>query len=411
MMWLAGLVGGLVLLGSVLALAEASISRLSRVRAVSLHQQGRRNAALLERIERDLATYLNAIYLAVMFVQNGSAVVIAVLAERSFGDVGITVASVAFTLVYFVVVEAMSKTYAVLHSDQVALLLAPLVWFIGRALAIPARLLIGLANVLLPGAGLKQGPFVSEEDIRSMADVGHEEGEIEEGEKEMIHSIFEFGGTLVRDVMVPRPDVVAVHGNVPLRSAVEMAVTHGLSRLPVHRGDLDDIEGTVHIRDLLKAMHDGQGDAPLPEFTRPAHFVPETKKAVEVLREMQRHKFHMAIVTNEYGSVAGVVTLENLLEELVGDIAEEHEHEVREIEPLGDGRYRIDASVTVSEVDALLGTTLPQQGWNTVGGLMFGLLGAIPSEGQSVAVDGYRLTAERVQGRRVTRVLVRPEPS
>jgi CBS domain containing-hemolysin-like protein len=211
--------------------------------------------------------------------------------------------------------------------------------------------------------------------------------------------------------MVPRPDIVAIHANVPLRSAIEMTLSHGLSRLPVHRGDLDDIEGVVHIRDLLKALHEGRVDAPLAELARPAHFVPETKKAIEVLREMQRQKFHMAIVTNEYGAVAGVVTLENLLEELVGDIAEEHEREVREIEPLGDGRYRIDASVTVSEVDDVLGTTLPQQGWNTVGGLMFGLLGAIPTEGQSITVDGYRLTAERVHGRRVTRVLVSREPS
>jgi CBS domain containing-hemolysin-like protein len=409
MMWLAGLVVGLVFLGSVLALAESSISRMSRVRAVSLRQRGRRNAALLEQIERNPARYLNAVYLSVVFVQNGSAVLVAFLAERRFGELGITVVSVVFTLVYFVVVEAMSKTYAVLNSDRVALALAPLVWVIGRSLAIPARLLIGLANVLLPGSGLKEGPFVSEEDIRSMADVGHEEGAIEEGEKEMIHSIFEFGGTLVREVMVPRPDVVAVHANTSIRSAVEQTITHGLSRLPVHRGGLDDIEGVVHIRDLLKALHEGRTDARLPDLARPAHFVPETKKAVEVLREMQRQKFHMAIVTNEYGAVAGIVTLENLLEELVGDIAEEHEHEVRDIETLGDGRYRVDASVTVHELDELLGTTMPQQGWNTIGGLMFGLIGAIPAEGQSVTIDGYRLTAERVKGRRVTRVLVSRE--
>src|SRR5439155_297055 len=238
-----------------------------------LRQEGRRNGALLEEIERDHAPYLNSIYLAVMFVQNGSAILVALVTEHYFADVGITLVSVAFTLAYFVIVEAMSKTYGILHSDRAALSMAPIVWALGRALALPARLLIGLANVLLPGKGLKQGPFVSEQDIRSMAEVGHEEGSI--------------------------------------------------------------------------------------------------------LREMQREKFHMAIVIDEYGSNAGLVTLEDLLEELVGEIADEHDVEERDVEPVGDGRYRVDASLPIRELNELVGTDLPRDRWNTVGGLMFGLLGTI----------------------------------
>src|SRR5206468_687430 len=160
--------------------------------------------------ERDPAPYLNSIHLAVMFVQSGSAILVALLAENYFGDLGIALVCVGFTLAYFVVVEAMSKTYGVLHRESAALAMAPIVWTLGRALALPARLLIGLANVLLPGKGLKQGPFASERDIRSMAEVGHEEGSIEETERKMIHSIFEFGDTIVRQIMVPRPDIVAV---------------------------------------------------------------------------------------------------------------------------------------------------------------------------------------------------------
>ncbi|MGH2794251.1 MAG: DUF21 domain-containing protein, partial [Actinomycetota bacterium] len=164
------LVGVLVLLGSVLAMAEASVSRMSRVRAMSLREEGRRNAALLEKIEGQPAKYLNSIYLAVMFCQNGSAILVAIIAENYTGSLGVTLLSVGFTLVYFVVVEAMSKTYGILHSDRVALFLSPLVVFLARVLSAPTRLLIGVANVLLPGRGLKQGPFVSEEEIRSMAD-------------------------------------------------------------------------------------------------------------------------------------------------------------------------------------------------------------------------------------------------
>ena len=151
----------------------------------------------------------------------------------------------------------------------------------------------------------------------------------------------------------------------------------------------------------------GASDVNLAEIMRPAHFVPQSNKATNVLREMQREKFHLAIVVDEYGSTAGLLTLENLLEQLVGDIADEHEaDEGRDVEPLGDGRYRVDASLPITDLDELLGTSLPQERWNTVGGLMFGLLGTIPKEGQQVALDDLRFTAEKVQGRRVTTVVV-----
>src|SRR5262249_10500493 len=252
------------------------------------------------------------IYLAVMFVQNGSAIVVALLTEHWFGDLGITLASVAFTLVYFVVVEAMSKTFGILHSDRAALAVAPVVWFLRRALRLPTRALIGLANVLLPGKGLRQGPFVSEEDIRSMADVGHEEGVIEEREKEMIHSVFHFGDRVVRELMVPRPDVVAIDlDRSSLRDAHALIVEKGFTRIPGFRQDLDRIEGIVHAKDVLGALLDGR-DGDLGTLLRPVHFVPESKRAAELLREMQQEKFHLAVVTDEYGSVSGLIALEDL---------------------------------------------------------------------------------------------------
>src|SRR5215212_772862 len=201
---------GLVVLGSLLALAESSLTRVSHVKALALAGEGRPNADLLVTLSSDPPRYLNSVYLSVMVVQNGSAILIAVLAESTFGGVGVTIVSLAFTLLYFVFVEAMSKTFGVLHSEQVALRLAPLVHLLGSALRWPTRLLIGLGNLLLPGRGIKDGPFVSEDEIRSMAEVGSEEGSIPAGAKDAIHSIFEFQGTLTREVMVPRPDVVAI---------------------------------------------------------------------------------------------------------------------------------------------------------------------------------------------------------
>jgi CBS domain containing-hemolysin-like protein len=216
---------------------------------------------------------------------------------------------------------------------------------------------------------------------------------------------------VVRELIVPRPDVVAVDVERSLGDAHALIVRHGFTRLPAYRGDLDRTEGIVHAKDILRVLLDGRQDVRLTEILRPAHFVPASKRAAELLREMQQEKFHLAMVTDEYGSVAGLVTLENLLEELVGEIGEEHEREDRDVEPLGDGRYRLDASLSVRELNELLATDLPRDRWNTVGGLMFGLLGAIPTEGQAVTLQGFRFTAERVQGRRVTTILVTREPA
>lgn len=395
-----------VALASLLALAEASISRMTPVRAHTLRDQGHRNAALLERIESEPARYLNAIYFSVMFAQNGSAILAAMLAEQYFDDIGITIVSIVFTLAYFVLVEAMSKTFAILHSDRVALALVPFVWLLGRALWFPTRALIGLANVLLPGKGLTQGPFVIEQEIRSLAEVGHREGEISADEKEIIHSLFLFGDQVMRNVMVPRPDIVAVDLASPLDLAAELVVRHGFTRIPAYRNDLDHIEGIVHAKDILNLLLRNRHEVALAEILRPVHFVPESKPLTELLHEMQEEKCHLAIVCDEYGSVSGLVTLEDLLEELVGQIRDEHDREVPDVTPLGDGHYRVNAALPIVELNEMLDVHLPRERWNTVGGLLFGLAGAIPPEGASFTVDGFQFTVAKVQGRRILSVLV-----
>ena len=406
MNWLWVLVVVLVLVGAVLAIAEASLTRMTRVRALALVEEKRRNAVRLERIEADPPRYLNAVYLTVMLCQNGSAIVVAILAERAYGSLGVTLVSVGFTLLYFVLVEAMSKTFGVLHSDRAALAVAPLVWFLGRVLAAPTRALIGLANVLLPGRGLKQGPFVSEADLRSMAEVGHEEGSIEREEKELIHSIFEFGDTIVREVMVPRPDIVAIESDKTLHDVQAVVLEHGYSRIPVFTDDLDDVVGIAYAKDVLKAVYQGKQDMALREVVREARFVPESKKVADLLREMQQEKFHIALVTDEYGSVSGLVTLEDLLEELVGEITDEYDTDEPELEQIADGVYRVDGKMSIDEVNEMLDVELPDEEWDTVGGLMLGLMGSIPDEGEEVGFRNLTFTAEKVDGRRIVKILI-----
>ena len=399
----------LVILGSVLAVAEASLTRMSRVRAIALREEGRRNARILEELESNPPRYLNSIYLAVMLVQNGSAILVAILAERMYGNLGVALLSFGFTVAYFVLVEAMSKTFGVLHNDRAALALAPIVWGLGRVLALPTRALIGLANVLLPGRGLKQGPFVSEEEIRSMAEVGHEEGVIEADEKDLIHSIFEFGDTLVREVMVPRPDMITAPIESGMPQVLDLMLRHGYSRIPVYRESVDEIAGVVYAKDVLRHLHAGKESVRLESIAREPYFVPETKKVAELLREMQRRRVHIAIVLDEYGSTVGLVTIEDLLEELVGEIADEYDREEPEMEQVDGDSFRVNGRFSIDDLNERLDVELPHDEWDTVAGLMYGLLGAVPTQGEEVSFDKLTFTAEKVQGRRIAKVLIKKE--
>ena len=406
-----GVVVALIGVAALLAAAETSISRMSRIRALHLQDGGRRGAKASVRIAENPAEYLNVVLLLTLLVQLGGTTLATVVAIRHFHQVGEWVATGAMTLLLFVLAEVTPKTFAVQHTDRVALRLSPLIVAITVAVGPVARFLIRLANVVMPGKGLPQGPFVTEQEIRAMAEVASEEEVIEEGEKDLIHSIFEFGDTLVREVMVPRPDIVAAPIDSSMRQVLDLVLRYGFSRIPVYRKTLDDIEGVVYAKDLLRHLHAGKENVPLDTIMREPYFVPETKKIDDLLREMQLRRVHIAIVTDEYGSVAGLVTIEDLLEELVGEIADEYDREEPQIEPVDENTYRVNGRLSIDELNELLDVKLPHDEWDTVAGLMNGLLGAVPTQGETVTFDNISFTAEKVQGRRIAKVLVRRLPS
>jgi CBS domain containing-hemolysin-like protein len=401
----------LVLVVGVLGAAETAITRMNRVRAYRFVEEKRRGAQSVLRIAEDPAPYLNVVLLLTLLCQIGGTTIATTTAVRLFPSAGELIATVFMTVVLFVFAEVTPKTFAIMQTDRVALFLAPLLVALRRVVGPVATFLVRLANVIMPGKGLPQGPFITEAEIRQLAEVASEEEQIEEGEVELIHSIFEFGDTIVREVMVPRPDIVAIEADRPLRDVQALVLQHGFSRLPVYDDDLDNVVGFVYAKDVLKAIHQGKQDMPLREACRPARFVPESKKAADLLREMQREKFHMALVTDEYGSVSGLVTLEDLLEELVGEIEDEYDRAEPEIAEVSDGVYRVDGKVSIDEVNELLDVELPDEEWDTVGGLMLGLLGSIPREGEEVTFQNLAFKAERVNGRRIAKVLItRTEP-
>ncbi len=240
-----------------------------------------------------------------------------------------------------------------------------------------------MTNVLLPGKGLKEGPFVSEEELLALADVAVEDDVIEEEERDLIESIIEFGDTVVREVMVPRPDMVTVSGEFRVDDAMEVMILNGLSRVPAVGEGIDDIVGVVYAKDLMRAGRDGKGERPVSELMRAARFVPETKRIAELLPEMQADHVHLAVVVDEYGGTAGLVTLEDLIEELVGEIDDEYDREEPKVERLGDDELRVNAAMPIDEVNELIRPPLPEDGdWDTVGGLIFHLLGHVPGRGR-----------------------------
>ncbi len=394
-----------------LAASEVAITRTNRVRALRMLEERRRGAAWLVRIVENPSPYLNVVLFLTLLATIGGSTIATSLAVRHLRKAGEIVATIVMTLALFVFAEVTPKTFAIQQTDRVGLWIAPLVGLLGRTLAPFANLLLRVANVIMPGRGLKEGPYITEQELRASAEVASEEGEIEEGEVELIHSIFEFGDTIVREVMVPRPDVIAIDHDESLRDVQALVLTHGYSRIPVYREDLDDVIGIVYAKDVLKALHQGRQDVPLADVVREAHYVPESKKVAELLREMQQQQFHIAIATDEYGQVSGLVTLEDLLEELVGEITDEYDRDEPAVVEIGDGRYRVSGKASIDDVNELLEVELPDEEWDTVAGLVLDLFGRIPKGGEGVAFQGLRFTAEQVQGRRIAKVLIERVPN
>jgi CBS domain containing-hemolysin-like protein len=395
----------LFLLSIVLAVAETALTRVSKAKAQALAEtKGKKGEVLLSLVEHQ--EWLNPTLLVVLASQLVQSTLLGVLAARLLGPWGVLGATVLNVTLFFVVAEVAPKTWAIQHTDRAALAAARPIKALASLppLRIISRALIGLTNVILPGKGLKAGPFTSEAELLAVADQAVEEAVIEAEERQLIESVIELGDTVVREVMVPRTDMVTFPGDFRAADAMEVVILNGYSRIPAIGTGIDDIVGVVHAKDLMRADRDGQGDRPVSELARPAHFVPETKGVAELLREMQLERFHMAIAVDEYGGTAGLVTLEDIIEELLGEIVDEFDVEDPMIEPLPGGDVRVNARMALDEVNDLIHAQLPEGDWDTIGGLLLSELGHVPAEGESVEVDGWQLTAQRVQGRRIGRV-------
>ncbi|HET8604337.1 MAG TPA: hemolysin family protein [Marmoricola sp.] len=409
---------GLVALAALLSSAEAALSSFSRVRAEDLHDEHRPGSARLLTLLDDRPRYLNtALFLRLLF-ETSAVVLVTLMVAHGLGRgrwLAVLVSVAIMLVVTFVVVGVGPRTLGRQHADSTALVAAGVLVPVTRVLGPVPRLLILVGNALTPGTGFHEGPFSSEAELRELVDLAEQSAVIESGERAMIHSVFELGDTMVREVMVPRTDVVWIERTKTLRQAMSLFLRSGFSRVPVIGEDLDDIVGFCYLKDVSKRLfdrHEVESTERVEQVMRPVDHVPDSKPVDDLLREMQASRRHIAVVVDEYGGTAGLVTIEDLLEEIVGEITDEFDPHQQEVEPLADGSVRVSARFPADDLDELFaGVDVEEDDEvDSVGGLMAKHLGRVPIPGSVVQVGGLVLQAEEAKGRRnrIGTVLITP---
>lgn len=378
-------------------------------RAIQEHDDAAAGAGRIESLVMRLDEILPPLLLLRLLCQVAAVALVTLVAEARWGGAGTWVAFGVAVVLLFVLTEAGPKMFALRRTQRAATRIAPVVAWL--ALFAPvrwlARGLLSVAWLMRPSLRRRAGAAVTEADLRAMADAAAQEEGIAADERALLRSVVEFSDTVTREVMVPRTDMVTVEADFRVVDAIEVAILNGFSRLPATGpGGIDDIVGVVYAKDLMRADRDGRGEQPVAELARPAHFVPEAKKVHDLLRSMQAERYHLAIVVDEYGTTAGVATLEDVIEELVGEIRDEYDLEEPLVEPALGGGMRVNARMDVDDLAEVLGVSLPAGEWDSVGGLVVTLLGRLPEPGEEVEVGDVVLRAERVIGRRVASLRV-----
>lgn len=401
---------------SEIALISTRRSHLQLVRKKGSERQIEALQRLLENPSEFLATIQIGVTMAGFFASatgaislaqrlgrrlEGSALpVLSVLGE----EIAVILVTVLISFITLVLGELVPKRVAMAHPERLALISSRIILSLSRVLHPVVVALSASTDFVsrLFGVTQETASSLSDEELKLFIS---EQRTLPLEERRLISEVFEFGDTLAYEVMTPRTDMVCIEENATLGEALELSLKSHFSRLPVYREDIDNIVGFVHIKDMLPALREGNLDRPVREIIRPIHFVPATKKVVELLRELQQRRIHMAIVLDEYGGTAGLVTIEDLLEELVGEIRDEHDREAPPYRKLSDHEYLVDASLPIEAVNESLGVAIPEsEESETLGGLVMELLGKVPEEGETVRVNGYEIRVERMRGKRIATV-------
>ncbi len=403
--------GLLFVAGGLLAAADAALGVRSRAELLALAEESPRGDRAIRAIAEDEVAHLGALSFARVFAETLSAVLITLVLAYSLGELWLelVLATLIMTAVTFVLVGSSPRTVGTHHPDAVIRFAAPVVRAIRVFLGPIAIGLMRFGDRVTPGRGSGGGRIRDEQQLLSMVDQAAEQRLLEDDDRDYIHSIVEFGETLVREVMVPRIDMVTMSSESTVREALEQLLASRHSRVPVIAGEIDDIAGIVYLRDASGFMlrrHDEMDTSSVTRIMKPAMFVPEVQRADRLLRQMQRESNHLALVVDEYGGISGLVTLEDLIEELLGEINDEHDREVPEVAAQEDGSFLVSARLSVEDLGELFDIELDDDEVETVGGLVAKRLGRLPETGDAVTVAGIELRAAQMERRRQRLLIV-----
>jgi CBS domain containing-hemolysin-like protein len=399
-----------------LAATESALTSISRVLIEEL--ESKRGGQLLRKFGLQPAKYLNVILLVRKTCELTATVLLASILLRNYSSAqAMSLTVLIMVIVSYVVVGVGPRTLGKQHPHTWARAGIGVAFFLAFILGPVTKLLITIGNAITPGVGFRTGPFTNEAELRDLVDQAHERGLVESDEHEMIHSVFELGDTLVRELMVPRTEMVWIEKDKSLRQALSLALRSGFSRVPVVGESIDRIIGIAYVKDLAKRTldhHEAETTERVEQHMRPATFVPESKIAADLLKEMQRDQIHLAIVVDEYGGTAGIITIEDILEEIVGEIADEFDDGVEAFTWISEGKARAKATLHIEDLADELGIEISEEDFedvDTIGGLMAQKLGRVPIAGSTITVGQYLITSERPVGRRrrISSVLIEKE--
>lgn len=390
---------------------ETAFTAINRSKVRKLAEENRKGSKELQKLTEDPHRFLATVLLGNNLVNIMATALATRIFLEWFGSWAVAISTGAMTFLILVFGEITPKTLAIRHAERVALLFSRVFFFVEMILFPISRVVMFFSQIIVRVVGeerIKSEPFLTEGEIRALIEIGGEEGLIEEEERALIHQIFEFGDTVVREIMVPRLDMISLENKTKIEKALKLALEKGYSRLPVYEGSLENIRGIVYLKDIVFALSRGEKDKKVGELVRPAYFVPETKKIIELLREMQKNKVHMAIIVDEYGGIAGLVTIEDILEEIVGEIFDEYDVQEVLFQPLKKGKILIDTRISFDEAKELL--TLKtfeeeEEEFDTFGGFLYSLFGRIPRKGEKIEYDNWRFEVLRVTGHRIAKVM------
>ncbi|HUH78491.1 MAG TPA: hemolysin family protein [Methanoregula sp.] len=402
-----------VFLSAFFSSSEVALISVTRAKARTLLNEGKAGSAAVAALKESPEHLLITILIGNTIVNIAAASIATAVAIQTFGNIGVGIATGFVVIVLLVFGEIGPKIYAARASDTFALAIAPVILFLSRILS-PV---IWLVERVSPTFGIGKEaaePGVTEEEIKEWIDVGKEDGSIEQGEQEMLYSVLEFGDTTAREIMTPRIDVTLMEDTTEFEDAIRIFSETGLSRIPVYHDQIDNITGILNVKDVFSAMVTRRKESGIREIMYDPMFVPETKKIDDLLKELQVHRVHMAIIVDEYSSFVGIVTVEDILEEIVGDIMDEHDKEEPEVQKLAEGVYVVDAKMWVDEINERLELSLPlDESYETIGGLIIDRLGHLPQhpgEKAEIAPAGATLVVMQMHGRRIVKVKIVVHP-